>query len=141
MNHRGLWWVDTMLKASPADRKRLLNTTLDALSYYGSDWKKNGDYKLVAKNPKAVEFSSMLKSTNSDFEFWGFVPWLHYIKPKGPDMDSIFRHSWGSVTTFFRHKTLPMGIITGPSMRFNTSIIEEIGANENMYQNLEGATG
>lgn len=123
-----LRWVATMLRAPVSRRKQWVKEIMDGFRSYRS--KKSLD--------KTVPFlSDMLES---EFDIVGFVPKMEYIKVDGPksELEVIWEHPHMNPTLLFKHKTLPVFVVTGPGLRWNDSLLNEVGMRT---EGVRGITG
>lgn len=115
-----LSWCDTVAKSSPNFRKKLVSKLLKGISEMDE------------------ELADELQS--SRFQLIGICPNVSYYRIKGENMDAQFVHPFGSPSLLYYMKDSPALIITNPSLRYNSSVLDEIKLND--YQDLvEGITG
>lgn len=143
--HTGLSWVDTVLDAAPAARRKLKEAVIEGIKLFNANWrKKNEEFELVGTSPEARALYKTI--TSGEVEFIGFAPNIHYIKESGKDdeLSAIWQHAFGVPALLFKHKKLPMLLIVGPEIRFNRSVLTEIDANKHLgltYEGIRGITG
>lgn len=125
-----LRWVSTMLKTSVARRKQWVEEILNGFREYRK-----------SKNPeKGVVYLSDALESGKDYEIVGFVPKIEYIKVEGPEdeLGVIWEHPHMSPNLLYKHRRLPVFIIAGPGLRFNDSVLNEVGIDS---RGVRGITG
>lgn len=94
------------------------------------------------KNPKgdtALYLSDMLQN-DKEWTLVGFVPKIEYIKVEGRanELDCIWEHPHMNPQLLYKHVKLPVFIIAGPGLRFNDSVLKEVGLHR---EGVRGITG
>lgn len=130
-----LSWVKTML-ASPSWRR--------------TDWRKEliealKTYRKPRKTPQTKFISEILES--GEAEFVGFTPMVQYIKevpdPEIPgdeqaQLGCIWDHPHANPAMLFWIKDLGVFITVGPGLRFNHSILNEVGMTHVKSKGING---
>lgn len=128
-------WVYTMIASSIDRRKAWVKDIFNNL-------RRGVGFKNSSKG--ALEFTDMLND-RSEFDLIGFSANLHYVKhEKRPgdteeDLNCVFVHPWATPKLLYKHKTLPLILITGDDLRLDESVLDE--DSKNMKQNVRGFTG
>ena len=120
-------WYKEVLEMSEADRKRLVNQILDAVSREGS---------LDDKPTKSG--MALVKMLRTECELGGFSPNIWYCKHHGKpsDLRDTFIHKWGYPTLIFKHKKLPVTLQVNPGMRKDKMLLKEIPGNRGLFEGL-----
>lgn len=126
-----LAWVGTMLKTPQRERERWVDIILNGVV---------DNTPAKAKN-EAKNLVKMIR--DGTFELMGFAPNVQYIRVRGPSsfLGSWWVHPFSSPTLVAKHRTLPIIILVGPSLRLNEATIREI-EDGSLYENdVIGFTG
>lgn len=117
-------WCLIFIKSSSSDRKLMRKVLLEGISDYSEEGQK---------------YAKWLES--SQCEFVGFAINLQYMKESGSKehLKALWVHPFGGPTLVYKHKRLPMLIVTSPSLEFNTSHIKKAKLN-NYNDSIEGIT-
>jgi len=125
-----LSWVTTLLKAPESRRKQWVSEILEGFKEYRK------------KNPKGKteQYLSDTLEAEKEYELVGFVPKIEYIKVEGRqnELDCIWEHAHMSPQLLYKHKKLPLFIITGPGLRFNDSVLKEVGLRSDGVRGITG---
>lgn len=124
-----LSWVKTMLATPAKERKEWVDEIIRGFHDY------RGKSKMENKTQKYL--SDVLES---DYELVGLVPGIEYIKVDGPqdELECVWQHPHMNPQLLLKHKTLPVFIIAGPSLRFNDSVLVETGARSEKVRGITG---
>jgi hypothetical protein len=117
-------WCLIFIKSSPQQRKAMKQVLLDGIAEYSEEGKK---------------YAKWLES--SQCQFIGFAVNVQYIKENGDikEREALWVHPFGGPVLLYKHKRLPMLIMSSPSLEFNDSHIKKAKMN-NYTQTIEGIT-
>lgn len=124
-----LRWVHTMLKASVERRKQWVDEILNGIR----DYRKKG-----AKADKTIRYLSDV--LEKEYLLVGFVPKIEYIKVEGPpdELGVIWEHAHMNPNLLYKHPKLPVFVIAGPGLRFNDSVLNEVGIDTRPVRGVTG---
>lgn len=115
-----LSWCDVVSKSSPNFRKKLVKKLLEGISEFDDELVKELD--------------------SSNYKLIGICPNVSYYRVSGENSKYQFVHPFGSPSLLYYVKNSPCLVITNPSLRYNSSVLDEIKLND--YKELvEGITG
>ena len=132
-----LSWTQVLARAPEKFRKDLREQLLQEIKKFSEKGEGHED------TSAGIALYGELKDANL-WEFVGFGPSLHYIKETAPskdELEALWIHPWGAPALIFKHKRLPLFIMTHAGMRFNKSYLEEMRENSGRVPALRGATG
>jgi len=84
---------------------------------------------------------ALVKELNENFEYMGFTPNVQYIKE---NEEGWWVHPWGTPTLLFKHKKLPIVVMTNPGIRLDSNFLKEMEYNEYIRElrgEMKGFTG
>lgn len=118
-------WCLIFLKSDKSSRVKMREILLKGISEY---------------NEEAKQYAEWLSNTKN-CQFVGFGVNIQYIKESGTkdEMKALWVHPFGGPVLVYKHKRLPMLIMTSPSLEYNDSHIKKAKLN-NYTQNIEGIT-
>jgi len=124
-----LRWVQTLLRAPESRRKQWVREIIDGFKEYRS-----------GKKGSTEKYLSEVLESGAEYELVGFVPKIEYLKVEGPqnELECIWEHPHMNPQLLYKHKTLPILIITGPGLRFNDSVLNEIGMRTDGVRGITG---
>jgi hypothetical protein len=117
-----LSWVDLLCNLPTHEKKTWIKTLLDGIKSYRK-----------SKSKDDVYLTEMLE--DGEFKCVGFSTAISYIT-SSTDQNSkgvVFHHPWGTPALIYKHKRLPLVIITSPSLRHDETIDGK--------RNVQGFTG
>lgn len=122
-----LRWVETLIKSPESRRKEWVQEILDAIKGERKD-KKDSTQKYL---------SEVLEK---DYYLIGVVPGIEYIKMEGPkeDLECVWEHPHMNPQLLYKHKSLPVFIITGPGLRHDDSVLNEVGMRSDGVRGITG---
>lgn len=133
-----LSWVKTMLRSPASRRAQWKQELIDGLKAYRSP----------KKNPSSdVKYLSEILEKEKDVEFVGFTPDIEYIKEKmDPEiagdeqsqLECIWKHDHMNPALLYWVPELHIFIIVGPGLRFNDSVLNEVGMSKQKTKGVNG---
>lgn len=122
-----LRWVETLLKAPESRRQQWVKEIIDGFK----------ESRTGKKDPTKKYLSEVLEK---EYELVGVVPGIEYIKMSGPkdELECIWEHPHMNPQLLYKHKELPVFIITGPGLRFNDSMLNEVGMRSDGVRGITG---
>jgi len=122
-----LLWVYWISRLSPEKRREIKTRTFAALSRvseYGEGYK---DTRAGMK---------MVSELKMNYDFRGFAFNLEYLKESGTKEELAARHvhPFSLPALVFSHKTLPMVVLTHPTLRWNKSVLHEMKENQEVLE-------
>ncbi len=123
-----LGWLPTLLRSSSERRQDWVKKILDGLKSYREG------------KAKSATYLSDVIQDKSEFELIGFAVNACYAKVDGPKemLDAFWVHPWGTPALMYKHKRLPMIVMVGPGIRFNESILQEVGMDDMKVMGITG---
>jgi hypothetical protein len=127
-----LSWVKALINATYKARDNLFRKILDGITRYNS---RTG-------TPTKDGQKLVQDLLSEEFECIGFTPNLQYIRLEGSanDEHALFVHPWATPPLVFKHRRLPVILITGPGIRLNDTIVREVQTND-FRVGVQGFTG
>lgn len=156
-------WMQIFSGASSRQRKRIVDSVLDGMSYFNAKWsrvktnpienstsgtvnvpegaKLPPEYELKSKD-QAVEKLVKDLIREKGLKLVGVIPEVNYMKVTGSadHLDALWNHPFGAPTLLYAHETLPILIVAGASIMYNDSIVRNIAAN-GLRDKLMGISG
>lgn len=117
-------WCLIFIKSSSSQRRKMREVLLNGISEYSEEGQK---------------YVKWLRG--SECQFIGFAVNVQYIKEDGgpKEKEALWVHPFGGPVLLYKHKRLPMLIMSSPSLEFNNSHIKKAKMN-NYTQSIEGIT-
>jgi len=124
-----LMWVRWITRLTPAQRRELRTRTMTALTRVSEFGEGYRDTRAGMK---------LVNTLRADYDFRGFASNLQYFKETGDESDlaAMHVHPFSMPALVFSHKSLPMVVLTHPTLRWNKSVLHEMKENKEALEEI-----
>ena len=123
-----LSWVNTLVNSSKKIREEWVKIIIEGIRSYRNEKEDKGKY-----------LSDVLVDEN-EYEMIGLGVNACYVKVDGPKelLNALWVHAFGSPVLMLKHKKLPVIVLAGPGIRYNSSILQEHGIDKSKVMGITG---